>query len=173
MLPLACIIREHGIGAVRNYVTTDCCEKLLHSFVHQSWAIVIPLVSLPKRDIAKLQKVKNVVACIVMRDNTLDNVTPLLLSLHWLPIPLRTFYKPMLPPYKCLNGEGPVYRKDLLLLYTPKDCLRSANQELLQPKRFKLVAFCKRAFYHAGPSYWNTISYKVVRRRKLMLSKKL
>ena len=108
-----------------------------------------------------------------MRDNMFDNVTPLLLSLHWLPIPLRTIYKLMLLTYKCLNGEGPMYLKDLLSLYTPKDCLRSASQQLLQPKKFKLDAFGKRAFSHAAPSYWNTISYKVRQEKNTNAFKKL
>ena len=38
----------------------------------------------------------------------LDNVTPLLLSLHWLPIPLRIIYKLMFLIYNLLNDEGPM-----------------------------------------------------------------
>ena len=59
----------------------------------------------------------------------------------------------MLLTYICLNGEGPKYLKDLLSLHTPKDSLRSASQEMLQPKRFKLDAFGKGAFCHAALSY--------------------
>lgn len=151
-----------NISAVRKYITTDSCEKLVHSFVTSKLDYCNSLlVNLPKRDIAKLQKVQNVAARIVIRCNSPDAISPLLLSLHWLPVPLRTVYKLMLLTYKCLNGEGPVYLRDLLSFYNPKDCLRSASQNLLQPMRFRLDRYGKRAFAHAAPFYWNSIPYDV------------
>ena len=107
-----------------------------------------------------------------MRDNMLDNVTSFL-SLHWLPIPLCTIYKLMLLTYKYLNGEGTMYLKDLLSLYTTKDCLRSASQELLQQKRFKLDALVKEPSVMLLHLTGILSHKKYVRKRKLMLSRKL
>ena len=151
-----------NIGAVRKYITTDSCEKLVHAFVTSKLDYCNSLlINLPKCDVKKLQKVQNVAARIVTRDNMSDSIIPLLLSLHWLPIPLRTVYKLMLLTYKCLNDEGPEYLKDLLHFYQPKDCLRSASQKLLEQKRFNLESYGKRAFFHAAPFYWNKIPYDV------------
>ena len=45
-----------SIGAVRKYITTDCYEKLMHSFVTSKLHYCnYLLVNLPKSDIAKLQ----------------------------------------------------------------------------------------------------------------------
>ena len=157
----------HNISAIRKFITTDCCEKLVHSFVTSKLDYCNSLlVNLPKCDISKLQKVQNVAARIVMRVSVADDITPLLLSLHWLPVSLRTVYKLMLLTYKCLNGEGPKYLENLLSYYTPKDCLRSASQQLLQQKRFKLDSYGKRAFFYSAPYFWNTIPHHVRQQKK-------
>jgi hypothetical protein len=151
-----------NISAIRKYISTDSCEKLIHAFVTSKLDYCNSLlINLSKCELSRLQKVQNVAARIVTRDNASQCAIPLFLSLHWLPIPLRAEYKLMLLVFKSLTGEGPAYLRSLLSFYQPKDGLRSACQDLLQPRRFRLDSYGKRAFFHAAPAYWNTLPYEI------------
>lgn len=151
-----------NVGAIRKYITTDSCEKLIHAFVTSKLDYCNSLLAnMPKCDIAKLQKVQNVAARIVTRTKKYDHITPVLTELHWLPIPLRIMYKLVLLTYKSLNGEGPMYLKDLLSPYTPSVNLRSSKQDLLENRRYKLDSYGKRAFVCAAPIYWNAIPWNI------------
>ena len=49
----------------------------------------------------------------------MDHITPVLRSLHWLPVCERIDFKILQLVYKVLNGLGPKYISDLLLHYEP------------------------------------------------------
>jgi hypothetical protein len=93
-----------------------------------------------------LQRVHNCAARLVP-EKKLDNITPLLQSLHWLPINKRISYKLGFLCYKCLNDSAPVY---LLLLPL---ALRS-DALVLRVPRAKLVYADQRAFSYTGPFTW-------------------
>ena len=52
---------------------------------------------------------------------------PLLEKLHWLPISGRIQYKVACMCFSAINGSGPAYLSELLLLYTPSRTLRSSS----------------------------------------------
>ncbi len=60
-----------------------------------------------------------------------DHITPIIQSLHWLPIKYRISYKILLLTYKALNGLAPAYLTSLLSRYNPTRSLRSQNSGLL------------------------------------------
>ncbi len=51
-----------------------------------------------------------------MRVRKYDYITPILKSLHWLPISFRIAYKVSLLIHQCMHGEAPPYLKELLTL---------------------------------------------------------
>ena len=59
--------------------------------------------------------------------------TPILTSLHWLPINGRSDLKVLLLTYKTLHGSDPSYLKDLIVPYCPSRPLRSSGVGLLVP----------------------------------------
>jgi hypothetical protein len=94
----------------------------------------------------------------VLRKKKSDHITPLLKSLHWLPVHLRIQYKILSLCYKSLNNSAPIYLSNSLHLYTPTRSLRSASDPLcLHIPRSKLSTFGPRAFSVYGPSIWNTL----------------
>ncbi|KAL0147691.1 hypothetical protein M9458_057000, partial [Cirrhinus mrigala] len=48
-----------------------------------------------------------------------DHITPILKSLHWLPIRFCISYKILLLTYKALNGLAPAFPTSLLPRYNP------------------------------------------------------
>uniref|UniRef100_A0A673LB04 Thymidylate synthase n=1 Tax=Sinocyclocheilus rhinocerous TaxID=307959 RepID=A0A673LB04_9TELE len=61
----------------------------------------------PASSINKLQVVQNAAARVLTRSRKYDHITPILQSLHWLPIKFRISYKILLLAYKALNGLAP------------------------------------------------------------------
>ena len=95
---------------------------------------------------------------LTVRKKKADNITPLLRSLHWLPIKKRISYKLASLCYKCLNDSAPDYLCSCLELYTPSRTLRSSSDALvLRVPHAKLVSAGQRAFSYIGPSTWNPL----------------
>ena len=71
------------------------------------------LFSLPQLEIKKLQRVQNTAARVVTRSKGSDHITPILESLHWIPVEHR--FKLGLIVFKALNDLSADYLKDLSL----------------------------------------------------------
>jgi len=86
-----------------------------------------------------------------------DHISPILASLHWLPIHFRIHFKILLFAFKSLNGMTPPYLSELLHPYTPNRHLRSADQLLLNVPRTKSKLRGGRCFSVAAPTLWNNL----------------
>jgi len=75
--------------------------------------------------------VQNSAARLLTATSRYDHVTPLLRSLHWLPVSARIDFKILLLVFKVLNGLEPLYLSELLEPYIPNRNLRSAKKKLL------------------------------------------
>ncbi len=64
-----------------------------------------------------------------------EHITPVLRSLHWLPVTFRIDFKVLLLIYKSLNGLGPKYIADMLTEYKPNRPLRSLGASQLEIPR--------------------------------------
>ncbi len=106
----------------------------------------------PASLINKLQ-IQNAVARVLTRSRKYDHITPILQSLHWLPIKFRISYKLLLLTYKALNG----YITSLLLRYNPTRSLRSQNSGLLVVPRIAKSTKGGRAFSYLAPKLWNSL----------------
>lgn len=110
-----------------------------------------------KSQISRLQVVQNAAARFLNGGKKFDHVTPLLRSLHWLPVQYRIHYKILLLVYKSLNNLAPAYLSDLLHPYTSNRELRSGKKSLLHIPRTRLKKRGNRAFEGVGPTLWNNL----------------
>lgn len=86
-------------------------------------------------------------------------ISPILATLHWLPVKFRIDFKIAVFVYKAVT---PKYISDLLIPYSPQRALRSSNQLLLT------VPCCRcktekgrRSFSSAAPILWNSLPVNV------------
>ena len=146
------------IGAVRRYLTRQACEQLIHAFVTSKIDYGNALLyGVPDVHLKKLQRVLNVAARIVSLSRATEHITPVLKSLHWLPVEKRIHYKVLLLTFKALNGMAPLYLCELLEMYSPARSLRSKSQNLLVVPKTVMRTYGDRAFMCAGPRLWNTL----------------
>ncbi len=64
-----------------------------------------------------------------------DHITPVLSSLHWLPVQYRIDFKILLMVFKALHNMSPSYITNLLEYHTSARTLRSADKLLLAVPR--------------------------------------
>ncbi len=147
-----------NIAKLRNMLSVSDAEKLVHAFMTSRLDYCNALLAgCPASSINKLQLVQNAAARVLTRSRKYDHITPILSSLHWLPIKFRISYKVLLLTYKALNGLAPVYLMDLLSPYNPSRSLRSLNSRLLVIPRISKSTKGGRAFSHLAPKLWNSL----------------
>jgi len=105
----------------------------------------------------KLHLVQNASARVLTLSKKYDHISPILASLHWLPVKYRIQFKISLITYKPLNGLAPSYLRELLSEYNPSCTLRSQNSRLLIIPRLSKVSKSGRSFSYLAPRLWNDL----------------
>ena len=125
--------------------------------LRQKWSTVTLLPGLRKDHINKLQLAQNSAARLLTGTRKREHISPILRSLHWLPIPERIDFKLLLLTFKSLNDVAPPYMEELLVRYRPTRTLRSAAKGLLVQPNYNLKTYGYRAFSYAAPKVWNSM----------------
>ncbi len=85
------------------------------------------------------------------------HIVPVLASLRWLPISLRSDFKILLLVFKALNGLAPSYIYDFLTEYVPNRPLRSCTAGLLNIPKMNYKNLGEAAFCVYAPKIWNAL----------------
>ena len=116
----------------------------------------------PKKTISRLQLLQNSAARVLTRARRWVPITPVLKSLHWLPVSFRIDFRVLLIAFKSLNGLGPSYLADLLLPYEPSQTLRSSDSSLLIIPIVNTRTHGEAAFQHYTPHLWNSLLQRML-----------
>ena len=118
------------------------------------------LYNIPNREINKEQSVQNCLARVVTRSPRFCSVTPLLKSLHWLPVQFRIKHKICTLSYKVIHSCQPVYLHNLLKPLNITRNLRSSDDDQLVVPRVS-TRMGGGAFSAAAPQLWNCIPLEI------------
>jgi len=147
-----------SIGIVRRQLTAESAKLLTQSIVLSRLDYCNScLAGVSEAALDRLQLVQNRAARIVTRTKMSDHITPVLDSLHWLPVRQRIVYKLLLLAFKCFHGLAPQYLNDLVQHYSPPRSLRSESKYLLSTNRYRLETFGGRSFKCYVPALWNSL----------------
>ncbi len=139
-------------------ITISYAEKLVHAFMTSIMDYCNALLGgCPASSINKLQIVQKSTARILTRSRKYDHITPILQSLHWLPIKFRISYKIVLLAYKALNCLAPAYLTSLLSHYNPTRSLKLQNSGLLVVPRIAKSTKVYRTFSYLVSKLWNSL----------------
>ena len=94
------------------------------------------------------------------RTRTYEHITPVLRSLHWLPVTFRIDFKVLLLVYKSFNGLGPQNIADMLTEYKPNRSLRSLGSRQLEIPRVHSKQGESAFSYYASRS-WNQLPEEI------------
>ena len=108
----------------------------------------------------KLQVVQNAVARLLSGARKHHHISPILATLHWLPIRFHVDFKVLMFMFKALNGLGPRYLAERLLPPSSTRVTR-ASQEVrlrsLTPREARKEKTRNRAFSAVAPTLRNNL----------------
>ena len=146
-----------NISRIKGLLAQQDLEKLVHAFIFSRLDYCNSVFSgLPKKSIRPLQLIQNAAARVLTKTRRVEHITPVLRSLHWLPVSQRIDFKIILLTYKALNGSGPQYIRDLLVQYEPSRPLRSSGAGLLCVPKVR-TKHGESAFSFYAPHIWNKL----------------
>ena len=151
------------ISVIRQYLSTHSATTLVCAFVLSKLDYCNSLLSgCPQYLIYKLQKVQNSAARLILQSRKRDHVTPLLRTLHWLPIKARIEYKLSTLCFNFFSGNTPSYMSELLTPYIPRRQLRSSDDSrTLTVPRINTKTYGARTFSHAAAVQWNSLPHSI------------
>ena len=158
----SCNFQLRSIGQARKYLSSDATEKIIHALLTSRLDNGNALLyGLPDYQISRLQRLQNTAARILTRTKKYDHISPIIRSLHWLPVARRIDYKVLILTFKCLHDLAPTYLKELIQEYIPPRALRSSSQMLLREPRTRLQSYGDRSFAKAAPVLWNNLPFEL------------
>ena len=107
------------------------------------------------------QLIQNAAAWLLTGTRKRDHISPVLASLHWLPVKSRIEFQILLLTYKAFHGQAPSYLKDLIVPYNPTRILRFQNAGSLVVPRVSKSQMGGRAFSYQAPLLWNLLPVSV------------
>lgn len=146
------------LSKVKPFLSFNLFEQVMHAFISSRLDYCNALYKgISQRTLSRLQLVQNSAARLLTGTRKREHITPILASLHWLPVHFRIDFKILLFVFKALNGLAPQYISDLIQIYTPARTLRSGSQHLLVESRTRLKTRGSRAFSVVGPKLWKAL----------------
>ena len=103
-----------------------------------------------------------------------ERITPVLITLHWLPVKARIIFKICVLTYSALKEGVPKYLKEYLVPFSidSEIVLRhSADKHRLYEPRANLE-FGKRAYEYAAPRLYNSLPNSVKESRNISIFRK-
>lgn len=147
------------ISQIRDLISEETAAILTNSFVLSRLDYCNSLLAGTSHDnIRRLQIVQNNAARLILRKSKRTSASPLIQSLHWLPVEKRIKYKTITFCHKCIYGKAPSYLTNLIQFYSPARMLRSSSDKtkLIVPKmNFKSIG--EKSFSFLGPKTWNSL----------------
>ena len=149
-----------NIRRIRKYLSQESARTLVHAFIIGRIDYCNGLLfGLPSFHLLKLQRLQNAAARLISNVPRYSHITPVLCSLHWLPVKFRIDFKILLLTFKVIYGHAPGYSIDLIATKEqPCDNFRSASGLRLKYPGLKLKkTLGDRAFSSATPNLWNNL----------------
>ena len=165
-----CVIKSsfanlQDLHRVRHFLSYDVSIMVSNALVSSRLDYCNSLFrSLSSKYITKLQNIQNCLARFVSGVSRISHVSPILKSLHWLPVKQRIIFKNLLLTYKFLTTGKPKYFVPYLSLYTFAVKTRRSNPD----KMFLKVPFYSssvhkskfhfnKSFSYDAPKLWNKL----------------
>jgi hypothetical protein len=168
-----CFANIKKLYKIRKFISIDCSKTLVNALVISHLDFHNSLYQgLPDKSIKRLQRVQNCAARLIFKRDRRTETSPLISSLHWLPVKKRIEFKCLLLTYKTIKGFSPKYLSNLVSFYEQSRDLRSAGQIRLNPCAYRLAKYGKRRFSVYGPSLWNELPIHVKESSSIQIFKK-
>ncbi len=105
----SCRFALHNIRKIRPFLTEHAAQLLVQALVISRLDYCNALLAgLPSNTIKPLQMIQNAAEWLVFNEPKRAHVTPLFVSLHWLPVAARIQFKTLMLAYRTTTGSAPL-----------------------------------------------------------------
>jgi len=139
--------------------------KLVHAFISSRVDYCNSLlVGVTGQLLHRLQVIQNAAARLVTEATRYEHMTPVLRSLHWLPVWHRITFKIAVTVYKCLRSLAPPY----LTEYCTSTSFDAGRRHLRSAYTLQLIiprtrtSYGDRSFAIHGPVVWNFCATRLI-----------
>ncbi len=154
----SCRFALHNIRKIRPFLTEHAAQLLVQALVISRLDNCNALLAgIPSNTIKPLQMIQNAAARLVFNEPKRAHVTPLFVSLHWLPVAARIQFKTLMLTYRTTTGSAPTYFHSLLRIDIPSGRLRSASERRLVVPSQRGSKSLSRTFLFTIPVWWNDL----------------
>ncbi len=168
----SCRFALHNISKIRPFLTEHVAQLLVQALVISRLDYCNAfLAGLPSNTIKPLQMIQNAAARLVFNEPKRAHVTPLFVSLHWLPVAARIKFKTLMIAYRTTTGSAPSYFHSLLQIYIRSRSLRSASERRLVVPSQRGSKSLSRTFSFTVPDWWNDLPTPIRNARSLLIFK--
>ena len=157
----ACYYHIRDMRRIRGFLTPSVAKTIATSLIGSRLDYCNSLFyNITERELTKLQGVQNCLARVVTKSPRFCHITPLLKSLHWLPIRYRIKFKICSLTYQALTSGQPSYFLEMLKPSRKTRKLRSCDLDQLNVPRVR-TSVGSRAFSVAAPRLWNELPLEI------------
>ena len=154
-----------NVRRIRKYLSNQATQTLVHALIigHIDYCNSI-LYGLPAKQIAKLQWLQNSTARLIFKIPRFYHISPILCTLHWLPVEFRIHFKIIIITFKATHGQAPVYLQEVINKREEKSCnLRSCAMGIMlqTPKTLTKKTLGDHAFLAAAPKLRNGLPSQI------------
>ena len=135
---------SYNILSVHPYLTQEAAQVLIQALVFSRLDYCNSLLAgFPSCAIKSLQLIQNAAARLVFNLPKFSHVTPLLHTLHWLPVEARIHCKTIVLAYGAARGTAPPNLQAMQKPYTPTSGLGGGRSLVSQPPDHRTVLYLK------------------------------
>ncbi len=147
----SCFYHLRHLAKVKPFLSLKNFEIVIHAFITSRLDYCNSLYyGANQSSIGRLQMVQNAAARLLTGSCKFDRISPILTSLHWLPVKQRIEFKIVVFVFKALRGLAPTYLSDLLRCHNPSRALRSGNLGVLCSS-IEVKTSWRPCFCNSGP----------------------
>ncbi len=158
-----------NLWRVRRFITKEACHHAVRALVLSRIDYANSLLYGSKQIyLQRLQRLQNKAARLIFACGRDQSSSPLLCTLHWLPVKDRIKYKILLYIFKSLNRQAPIYLTDLLQLYNDPNCNMESRRRLRSSSDATRLAVPRskrqagdNSFPIWGPRLWNQLPVSI------------
>ncbi len=145
----------YNIKKIRPFLWEHATQLLVQALVLSTLDYCDALLAgLPASSIKPPQLTQNTAARLIFNEPKRMHVTPLFISLHWLPIAAHIQFKALMFAYRSTSGSAPLYLNSLLQTYMSSRSLRSASERRITVPSQRGTKSLSQTFSLTVPIWW-------------------
>ncbi len=152
----SCRFVLYNIKKIRPFLWEHATQLLVQALVLSTLDYCNALLAgLPASSIKPPQLTQNTAARLIFNEPKRTHVTPLFISLHWLPIAAQCIkFKALMFAYRSTSGSAPLYLNSLLQTYMSSRSLRSASERRITVPSQRDTKSLSQTFSLTVPIWW-------------------